>query len=275
MTGRLPQRSDAYPGIGQEVSPALFRHQRFWLKMAAYRPLLILAGIWAVLLAIAIVAYSQLLQTAEELSGGRDADISLTESTPAESSTESESSSLEALPLDKPLNQISGESSAALSSEPFTEVPEILGTSTTITALSPVSLLALVATCAFGCLVIARQLQAAPRSPQKGRSHRKADRAKQVERPTPRSTPEPKSTPKGLPKMAPYDPTQPFAKTPPPSTVAPVSSTQAQPNTSPQQATASSTTVVPEAVQHSLDWPQDSLINARDVRQQRSLSSFM
>ncbi|MEO1094921.1 MAG: hypothetical protein AAFX01_08475 [Cyanobacteria bacterium J06638_28] len=273
MTGRLPQRSDAYPGIGQEVSPALFRHQRFWLKMATYRPLLILAGIWAVLLAIAIVAYSQLLQTAEESSGSRDADIGLTESS-AESSAESDASSLDSLPLDRPLNEISGQSSEALPSEPFTEVPETLEASTTITALSPVSLLALVATCAFGCLVIARQLQAAPRSPQKGRSHREANRSKKVENPTPRATPKPASTSTELPKMAPYDPTQPLAKTPAQPTVPSVSSTQLRPNASPQQVTAH-TTVVSEAVQHSLDWPQDSLINTQDVRQQRSLSSFM
>lgn len=47
----------------RRVSPALFRRQRLLMRMATYRPLAVLASIWVVLLAIALLAYGQLLRT--------------------------------------------------------------------------------------------------------------------------------------------------------------------------------------------------------------------
>lgn len=286
MAGRSPQRFDTYPGIGQEVSPALFRHQRFWLKMATYRPLLILAGIWAVLLAIAIIAYGQLLQTAEESAPRKNSDASLPELAQAQPPVESDTSSLDSLPLDKPLNQSSGELSEPLPSAPFTAMPETGEASTTITALSPVSLLALVVTCASGCLIIARQLQTDPRTPQRSRSRREATHPRRTaDKPAPQPTPKPTPASTELPKMAPYDPTQPLSKTPlsqrgvqrgvPRSNAGKLMGDASLPSAATNQGAAANVTVVSNAVQHSLDWPQDSLVNTQDVRRQRSLSSFM
>lgn len=281
MAGRLSQRSDTYPGIGQEVSPALFRHQRFWLKMATYRPLLILAGIWAVLLAIAIIAYGQLLQTNEESAHRNNSNANLPELAPAQPPVESDASSLDSLPLDRPLSQSSGESSETLPSAPFTAMPETGEAAATITALSPVSLLALVATCASGCLIIARQLQTEPRSPQRSRSRREATHPRKTDRPAPQSARKPTPASTKLPKMAPYDPTQPLVKTSPLPRDVPrghagkLMGDASVPSAAATQGTAANVTVVSDAVQHSLDWPQDSLVNTQDVRRQRSLSSFL
>jgi hypothetical protein len=62
MTGQPPKpAAAAVPADASAVSPNLFQHRRFWLRLAAYRPFLVLVGgFWVVMLAISILAYGRL-----------------------------------------------------------------------------------------------------------------------------------------------------------------------------------------------------------------------
>ncbi|NJN22827.1 MAG: hypothetical protein HC812_18690, partial [Leptolyngbya sp. RL_3_1] len=53
MTGQPPKPvTAAVPTDASAVSPNLFQHRRFWLRLAAYRPFLVMVGgFWVVLLA--------------------------------------------------------------------------------------------------------------------------------------------------------------------------------------------------------------------------------
>ncbi len=277
MSGRSPHQRTAYPPLGQEVSPALFRHQRFWAKLSVYRPLLILAGIWVGLVVIAIVAYGQLLHT--QTATTADAPTPVTASTTAPEA-EGDRDIANTLPTNRPLNQLSGNDFSGTTPTPFTESPTPTVTPAP-TVLSPGALLSLVAVCALGCFVISRQLQRPPRPRRRVRpsEHHPTPRSPQSRNPQPQKpqsqnpqsrTPQPPVA--SLPKMAPYDPSQPLMSTPTPRSGSPA---QPQPPERSVAPAAPPVTVVGDAVQHRLDWPQDSLINTEDIRQRRSLSSFM
>ena len=221
----------------RQVSPALFRHRQFWLRLAAYRPLIVLGGIWVLLLAIAFVAYSRLLytgsqtpeptaiyphQTPPEVSTGPD----------QEATPDIEGNGEDALPTDEP------------------------AFGSALAGLSGGSLVVMVALCATGCFVISRQLSAPPK-PRKRRPQ-----ARVVQPSAQRAS---KSGPQ---RLQPYTPATTAASSSEP--LPPPTAATSTPNT-----TATPTQVVKSTEITSVDWPQGSLVNAVDMRQQRSLSSFM
>jgi hypothetical protein len=229
----------------RQVSPALFRHRQFWLRLAAYRPLLVLGGIWVLLLAIAFVAYSRLLYTGSQTP---EPTAVYPHQVPSELRT---GTGGEAAPDG---DGDDGEDPAA---EPSLATP--------LSGLSGGSLAVMVALCAAGCFVISRQLNASP----KPRQRRPKVRAVH---PPARRAPKP-----GPQRLQPYAPATTATPTAPLPTAASESSAPAtamavdhSPGTiapAPQVVSPTETT--------SVDWPQGSLVNAVDMRQQRSLSSFM
>jgi len=76
----------------------------------------------------------------------------------------------------------------------------------------------------------------------------------------------PRPEPETVPKLDVYDPEQPL-----------VAPTQRSPQTAPPPTSVAEpvVTVVSDQLQHRLDWPHDSLVNTADVRQRRSLSSYL
>ena len=245
MTGQPPfppLQSPPPSGSGSgEVSPALFRHRQFWLRLAAYRPLLVLGGIWILLMAIAFVAYSRLLYTGSQTP------------TPTAVYPHQTPPSLEATPPD---------AAPPDAATPPTFLPGNGDTpNPSLAGMSVGSLAVMVALCAGGCFVITRQLQAPPKPRQR--------RPKVVARPPVAASPQPAKP--GPQRLRPYSPaeaiTAPQAPTPP-VTPAPTPMPTATPTAAPTQVVAPTETT-------SVDWGQDSLINAVDLRQRRSLSSFM
>ncbi len=257
MTGQTPESSSAsrasavpYPAL-DPVSPALFQHRQFWLRLAAYRPLLVLGGMWILLMAVALMAYSRLIYTGSQPSPP---------SAPSPSQGRTATSGGETSP------------NLANSPEPETENSTINAPVAEAPGLSGWSIAALVGLCAGGCFVISQQVQAPPRPRAKPR------------RPVvdlPPAGPAPVVATKAPPKR--LEPYNAFSTPRPPNTVLrnPIpasSSSRANPTPAPIAGTTATTaeaTVVPPHATTPVDWPEGSLVNAVDVRQRRSLSSFL
>ena len=220
----------------REVSPALFRHRQFWLRLATYRPLIVLGGIWVLLLAIAFVAYSRLLYTGSQTP---EPTAVYPHQAPPEVRTD-----------------LDGEETPAIEGNGDNGLPADDPTfGSGFAGFSGGSLVVMVALCATGCFVISRQLNAPP----KPRKRRPKSRA--VQPPVQRA---PKPGPQRLQPYAPATVAAPHPPSPP---------NVAAPST-PATAVAPTQVVTPTETT-SVDWPQGSLVNAVDMRQQRSLSSFM
>ncbi|MDB9528903.1 hypothetical protein PN498_23120 [Oscillatoria sp. CS-180] len=273
MSGRFPRKSPLSSGQPTDVSSALFRRQQLWVKLAAYRPLAVLAGIWVVLLAIALFAYGQLLHTVND---AKEADVSTADLNvyPHERLNEGENSQpSESEEADPPSEEAPTEPENATATPPPAE-----------TGFSGWTLVALVGTCAVGCWLVSAQVKSsASRSRYKAKKSAQKPAKKRVlispnqpsATPSRRSqTTASSSSPKPLP---PYDPTQPLMvpqqerEVPPQKTPSSTVSSRANNNTTPPTPVA----VVSEDAHHRLDWPEDSLVNTADVRQRRSLSSFL
>ncbi len=241
MTGSLPDPSSPESPPYEPLSPGLFQHRRFWLNVAAYRPLLVLGALWLVLLAIAAGAYSRLIyaedQAPQVAPPAQTSPPALADRTPADRT-----------PADRaPVAPPRAESPQALSEE--TPVPSGQ-------AVPAWSLAALVGTCALGCWVISRQAQAAPRYPQA---------ARRAATPPPVT---PSSPPRSPQRLAPYRPDQPLT--------APLTGANPAPAVAaPSPPEAPTVAIVPEDTAHALDWPEGSLAHSLDVRQRRSLSSLL
>lgn len=253
MPAHVPPPMKSSPRPVASVQQRLFRQQRFWMQMTAYRPLVVLAGIWIGLLAIAFLAFSQLTHN---VSDGQNAP-----------------STVETYPHER----LNGTADAPSPTPATTgDRPETLPTETedsappTVHGLSVWTLAALVGSCAGGCWLLSMWIKM-PRRPQKRRSSR-AKPGRQY-RLSPR---EDKSTVSSsvssstaqsgaVPRLATYDPQQPLV----------AQSETTSPSTATDQATAAEVALVSDEVQHRLDWPRDSLVNTADVRQRRSLSSYM
>lgn len=253
------------------VSADLFQQQGLWTKLAVYRPLAVLAGIWVVLLAIALLAYGQLLHTTTDT---HEVEVSAsdlkayphqrldeeTDSPETETpSSETELSDPEAPPPSQP-NEAADAALASLTDEGFSEW----------------TLAALVSTCALGCWLISAHLKSSKRGRskvKKGRRSTQRPGSKKIlisprsQQPVQANQPRKADSPE---KLAPYDPTQPLMK----STAGAPSAASASPPESPPLP-PTDVTVMSDTHQHRLDWPEDSLINTADVRQRRSLSSFL
>lgn len=272
MSGRFPPKtvSPTHPANG--VSPELFRRQRFLRRLAVYRPLGVLASIWVVFLAIALLAYGQLLRTAPEPEGTQS---SKPGTYPHERLNDRSDNAV-------PNAESSATDESAAADGPV-EIPQgdrVEGEVQTIdTGINLWTLLALVGTCALGCWLLSVQLK----SPPKPRKIRKKKPVSAQGAPPQRSAPnrptrqlpvaaKPKS-PAAPQKLAPYDPNQPLIKAAATHQTSPSPQTPSQPQVASEP--SSDVSVVSEEFQHRLDWPEDSLVNTADVRQRRSLSSFL
>ena len=253
MTGQPPPSPQPPKHPLEEVSPALFRQRLFWLRLAAYRPVLIVVGLWLACLAIATVAYSRLIYT------GKPA--------PPRAAQSPQPSAAQVYPHQDPTRTPSPSTTTPPSTEPFTEggTPENATTVEGDGAIVPSwSLVVLVSTCVLGCLMVSRQIQAPPRR-----------RSPRVQRPapTPREAKPAPAAPIGPKRLVPYTPGQPVVS-------AAVPSQPAQPSpppapAQPNDAQPAAVSVVAAEDAHPLDWPEGSLIHEADIRQTRSLSSFL
>lgn len=246
-----PMKSSTRPTAS--VQRRLFRQQRLLSQMTAYRPLVVLAGIWVGLLAIALLAFSQLTHNASD----GQTPASTVDTYPHErlnGATESPS----------PASEVIGDRDNTPPAETERSAPQ------TVHGLSVWTLAALVGSCAGGCWLLS-MLMKMPRRPKKRRSQR--DKSGKTYRLTSRegksaiSSSAPSAAIKSptVPKLAAYDPQQPLVA--PPETYPQSAATE--------HATEADVALVSDEVQHRLDWPNDSLVNTADVRQRRSLSSYM
>lgn len=234
----------------------------FWVRLLTYRPLFLLGGLWLTLVCVSAIAYHGLMsnEPAPDVAH-RDAPIAI------------------ATPLPQDLAPAAGDEEPA-GAELAAEAPQ-LGTVTLW------GLLSLVGLCGFGCFVLTQQIKASSRPKRK-----KPRPVAKAAAPTP--PPHPK-------RLTPYLPerdgivvprargitaaTIPQAATPAFRPIKPASSVpsavaQTWPQPVPARlaaapAQARTPAVVPESADLSLDWPEGSVAHALDVRQRRSLSSFM
>lgn len=268
-----------------EVSANLFHRQRgFWTKLAVYRPLAVLAGIWVLLLAISLLAYGQLLHTTKDT---QEVEVSASDLQTyphqrLDKNTDSQ-------PTDTPQSENSSSRSTDNAPAPQKATNSSVATvpPSTDEGFSEWSLVALVGTCALGCWLISAKLKAPKRPRQSSKKgggfpHKSAVKKRLISPREPQSVPanQPQKTNSAV-KLPPYDPTKPLmvdsfassgtaARPPSPGNLQAQSPSQSAPPLPPTDVT-----VVSQEHQHRLDWPEDSLINTADVRQRRSLSSFL
>jgi hypothetical protein len=251
MSGRVPPKRGGPTPPSTGISPLLFRRQRFIAKVATYRPLLILAGLWVVLMAIALFAYGQLLRSTTTVP--ESAPPILEQPTAAQPSLTSQQPAPAAPRIQ-----------AEVISEPDPVATEA--------GLAVWTWGALVGTCAMGCWALSRYLKSPRRSKPQKKRVKPPHLARAVPPIAPRP-PEPKVLPPMPPRLDPYDPAQAWM---PPESSAPPRQPPLPPQPAPSvPSTPTDVTVVDETLHHRLDWPEESLINTADVRQRRSLSSFL
>lgn len=232
--------------------------------MAAYRPLAVLASIWIGLLAIALLAFAQLTHNAANEPGSLPSD---------------QASGVyphERMLQDAEVGVPPQEADAAEARDSVSATPDSLEDQT-VNGLSVWTLAALVGSCAGGCWLLS-VLLTMPRRPKKRRPKSAGQRKKYRLAPRPGQAPTPPSaTPQpqaetGPKKLDAYDPEQPLV----PPSQAPQTTMPTTPATqSSAPAAAAPVSIVSDQVQHRLDWPSDSLVNTADVRQRRSLSSYL
>ncbi|MEM6435294.1 MAG: hypothetical protein AAF773_15805 [Cyanobacteria bacterium P01_D01_bin.115] len=257
MSGRVPRRTLAPSRRSTPVASRLFGQRQMWTRLAAYRPLGVLASIWVGLLAIVLLAYGQLLRTHVDGAEGHTAGI---EAYPHEQLDAAAS------PNATPDNAPAEELDSAAASE-----TEAIATN----ELSFWTLVALVGTCAIGCWLLSVVLKS-PRRVRRQTSPRPKKTRKQPllgARQRGQGA-APTAQPGGakVPRLDAYNPAQPLMAPPQPR---PGTSAPQEPVLPPQSPPTSDVTVVSEQFQHRLDWPDTSLVNTEDVRQRRSLSSFL
>ena len=238
----------------------------FWSRLVTYRPLLLLGGLWLALVCVSAIAYHGLMFN-EPVDEAPYAEAPLTV--------------MEALPQ---------------AQEPFT-APETTPANVAAPQSGTVTLwglLSLVGLCAFGCFALTQQIKASTRP-----AKRKKPRSRPpIKASAPAQPPHPK-------RLAPYSPqrdgkvvpgfriveapTSGVPRRPQPGGVnAPrpamaqpqarataVSQPQRPPQLSVPTPPPRQATVVPDEADLPLDWSEGSVAHALDVRQRRSLSSFM
>lgn len=244
------------------------RTSRFWSRLHTYRPLFLLGGLWFTLVCVSAIAYRGLMFN-EPVQTAPPPEALLT--TPAPLPTV-----LESLPevtpadLESPTAVIPTEESAAQFS-----LVNLWG------------LLSLVGLCAFGCFVITQQIKASarPAKPKKVRPRPlvKALTTQSPQRLSPYSPQRDGMIAPGVRVLE--TPAMPRPATPP---SAPPTRPQTRPMPRPQptvQALPAARVpaagephipaVVVDTADLPLDWAEGSVAHALDMRQRRSLSSFM
>ncbi|MEM6517844.1 MAG: hypothetical protein AAF892_07610 [Cyanobacteria bacterium P01_D01_bin.71] len=266
MSGRVPPPVSADSRRSTSVQQRLFRYRRSWMPPTTYRPLVVLASIWVGLLAIALFAYGQLVHTASDQG---EAVISAPGSDPHERLQKGAKGGNGPVSIDA-----AGDSTPTLDSD-VPSVPPVNG-------LSEWTLLALVGSCAGGCWVLSillkRPRKRKSRSPRRSLPRQKYRLASRVESTPPAATSmrlknsgsSANPSAGAIPRLDAYNPQQPLVA-PEPASDAAKSAAQSAPAVTPHPHVS----VVPDQIQHRLDWPQDSLVNTADVRQRRSLSSYL
>lgn len=265
MSGRVPRRALAPSRPSVPVASRLFGQRQMWMRLAAYRPLGLLASIWVGLLAIVLLAYGQLLRT--NVDGAEGNNTAAVEAYPHE---QTDAGAAEALPPNVPENAQSEDLDPAAASD--TEA-----VTATENEISIWTLIALVGTCAIGCWLLSVVLKSPRRVRRKTPPRPKKQPLQQpllgARQRGQRSAHTVKPGMAKVPRLDAYNPAQPLMASP--QSKPGVSAPPEEPVLPPQSPPASDVTVVSEQFQHRLDWPASSLVNTEDVRQRRSLSSFM
>ncbi len=263
----------APPPFSEAQDPAL-TSGLFWVRLLAYRPLFLLGGLWLALVCVSAIAYHGLManEPAPDVAH-RDAPIAI------------------AAPLPQDLEPVTAPDAGDK------EPPNIELASAETPQLGTVTLwglLSLVGLCAFGCFALTQQIKASSRPKRK------------KPRPVAKAAPARPSHPK---RLTPYLPERdgvlvlgaravdaaaipqaatPAAFRPVKSASHPAAAQRLVPSavaqTWPQpiparlatsQAQSLTPAVVPESADLPLDWSEGSVAHALDMRQRRSLSSFM
>ncbi|MBE9159685.1 hypothetical protein IQ265_23025 [Nodosilinea sp. LEGE 06152] len=253
----------------------------FWARLLAYRPLFLLGGLWLALVCVSAIAYHGLMFN-EPIEDATYSEAPLTVAEALPPSLPTAADTADAAPAD------------ATAPGPVTSAPVALW-----------ALFSLVGLCGFGCFVLTQQIRASAR-PTK---HKKTRPRPVVKAPAPHPQPKrlaPYSPQRDgvvvpghriveaaappLPVPSPLvSPQPPVAPRPPsPAVARPVANRpQADPRPKPLENRSIPPTlpvaslpshnpaVVPNEADLALDWPEGSVAHALDVRQRRSLSSFM
>lgn len=297
-SSQLPQDGypeNGYPQSGYSKDGMLFsaaegpgtKPIRFWAEFFRYRPLIILGGVWLLLICVTAFAYSRLMfagdtpvtrNTPDRIipSARPQDDIPFTPSSPATTPSFTSDSSQDAL---RTPGEDLAESAPVYPQESTDTVPFW-------------SLGLLVGGCALGCWWLHRWAIVPPKPPQSTRNPLPPrDRLARSARPAPDASPR-------LKRIKPYSsvrdrqvvspPVAPQSQSPRPSRPAPRDGGLPGPSGMPKPPVAptfsaklkpvspeTDVTVMPEDEPLPLDWPEGSLAHTLDIRQRRSLSSFL
>lgn len=293
----IPKTSELFTGAPVRLETSHPFSAQFWVGLMLYRPFIILSIAWGIMMGIAGFAYVGLL------SSGAPAPGSTTKSPPTQMSPKETQTpaatptSPQANPTEIPPALVNSQSSTILNAptDPIittSEQPE--------SDQVPIwSLGTLVLACAVGCWVIGRRATAPPRTPKP-----LITAVKRMPPPPSSPVPTPPAETPSLRRLKPYKPdsatsllskatipspsdrvgvqaaqrtvNQPSVPLPaplrPPGSPPPP---QLQPNEGGLPSAPPNVNVVPPHQSHPLDWPDGSLAHQLDVRQHRSLSSFL
>ena len=255
------------------------RTSRFWSQLHTYRPLVLLGGLWFTLVCVSAIAYRGLMFN-EPVQTAPPPEALLT--TPAPLPTV-----LESLPEVTPADLASLPEVTPADLESPTAVIPTEESAAQFSLVTLWGLLSLVGLCAFGCFVITQQIKASarPAKPKKVRPRPlvKALTTQSPQRLSPYSPQRDGMIAPGVRVLE--TPAMPRPATPP---SAPPTRPQARPMPRPQptvQALPAARVpaagephipaVVVDTADLPLDWAEGSVAHALDMRQRRSLSSFM
>lgn len=266
---------------------------RFWVQLLRYRPIILLGSLWLGLICIAAVAYSRLL-----FAGAPPAPLEI-EPAPTETSQPLQRQPRpDDIVSTNPPSARPDSRSAAPATEPTS--PEPLPAEIGSEGVSSWALAALVGICAAGCFWLQRQAIAAtqpakarplnPVLPKGAANHPprrlRRDRRRPQPQPTgpkrlqPFSEQDQVVVPQRFPGPSPAGPS-PTGPSPTGPTTTGSAASPSRPPSQPAQAAAAGSAVptravvVPPSETMSLDYPEGSIAHSLDIRQRRSLSSFL
>lgn len=252
-----------------EAADPGFASPRFWAQLVSYRPVIMLGALWMVLVSIAAVAYSRLMFTEPPTPETVATEAPAPSSSPAASDALShqEQMQADAAALESSLN------ADATPSETNGGVP-----------LWSIGLL--IGTCALGSWLVSYQVTAPPKT----HSRRRRVKSRTTQSTKVGGTGKQRSL-SGPKRLRPYSPDADQALIPEfqvdtvdlpegtlPTSVAPEPSASTSPPVAPSPVAPEpqpEVTVLDQEEFTPLDWPDGSLAHNLDVRQRRSLSSYL
>jgi hypothetical protein len=280
--------------FSETVDPSVLSGH-FWAKLIQYRPLLLLGVFWLTLICVAAVAYSRLMFSGVPVNSSSTAPTMIQRSTPP--------------PVIRPAARGTIDAEPFSGSGPTTDLEVSPGDLSDATGQGGGffwkriwELMSLVGLCALGSLIIAYQAK----RPARAKKRRKVSPKASVKRkPAAKKVlPQPKrlspyspdrdrvvvpgamvppeqpfmagssssQSPSGQATATPISPAPPGTFPPSQPPVQPSAQSANLPPAPPQQREAD---IVPEHEDHPLDWSEASIAHTLDLRQRRSLSSFM